>query len=223
VNDADRFRLLDTYRTPRFRYGRQVFCELRGWVTVVGLTEAPIPWPVGKGRRMKTLILYGDLARAVRRESAVAVAHAWGVTAQTVTKWRRALGVPLATEGTSRLHRAYAAEPWAQRARERLAASKRGKPLPAHVREVLRKARLGTHLSEETRRKIGEASRRRGARPPKAGRLWTAEEDALQQLTPAEVAERTGRTLGAVWHRRQALGLPDGRANNGRRRGRVVP
>jgi hypothetical protein len=25
-----------TYRTPRFRYGRQVFCERRGWVTVVG-------------------------------------------------------------------------------------------------------------------------------------------------------------------------------------------
>ena len=54
MNDADRFRLLGTYRTPRFRYGRQVFCELRGWVTVVGLREAPIPWPVGKLGRADT-------------------------------------------------------------------------------------------------------------------------------------------------------------------------
>ena len=213
MNDAERFRLLDTYKTPRFRYGRQVFCELRGWVTVVGLTEAPIPWPVGKRGRGKSLILYGDLEKAVRRESAQAVAHWWGVSAQTVSKWRQALDVPRATEGTSRLHRAYAAEPWARRAREQLAASRRGKPRPPHVREAVRNARLGTHHSEESRRKISEAHRRRGTRPPAAGRPWTAEEDALlHRLTPAEVAERTGRTLRAVWHRRQALGLPDGRA-----------
>jgi hypothetical protein len=213
VNGAERFRLLGTYKTPQFRYGRQVFCELRGWVTIVGLTEAPIPWPVGKRGRGKTLILYGDLEKAVRRESAVAVAHWWGVSPQTVTKWRRALDVGRATEGTSRLHRAYAAEPWARRAREQLAASKRGKPRPAHVIEAVRNARLGTSHSAQTRRKIGEAHRRRGTRPPAAGRPWTAEEDALLNLlTPAEVAERTGRTLTAVWHRRQALGFPDGRA-----------
>ena len=218
MNDPDRFCLLGTYRTPRFRYGRQVFCELRGWVTIVGLREAPIPWPVGKRGRATTLILYGDLVRAVRRESAVAVAHAWGVTAQTVTKWRRALGVPRATEGTSRLHRAYAAEPWARRARQRLAASRRGQPRPAHVREAVREARLGTHHTAESRRKISEAHRRRGTRPPKAGRPWTPAEDALlHELAPAEVAERTGRTRRAVWHRREDLGLPDGRA------GRKVP
>ena len=185
---------------------------------VVGLSAGPIPWPVGKRGRGKALVLYGDLARAVRRESGVAVAHAWGVTAQTVTKWRRALGVPRATEGTSGLHRAYAAEPWAERARERLAASRRGKPRPAHVREAVRNARLGTHHTEESRRKISEAHRRRGTRPPKAGRPWTPADDALlDRLTPAEVAERTGRTRGAVWHRRQDLKLPDGRA------GRKVP
>jgi hypothetical protein len=218
MNDADRFRLLGTYQTPRFRYGQTVFCELRGWVSVAGLSAGPIPWPVGKRGRGKALVVYADLARAVRRESALAVAHAWGVSAQTVSKWRQALAVPRATEGTSRLHRAYAAEPWARRARERLAASKRGKPRPAHVREAVRNACLGTHHSAESRRKIGEAHRRQGTRPPKPGRPWTAEEDALLEgLTAAEVAERTGRTRGAVWHRRQDLGLPDGRA------GRRVP
>jgi hypothetical protein len=73
MNDAERFRLLGSYRTPPFRYGRQVFCELRGWVTIVDLREAPIPWPVGKRGKVTTLILYGDLATAVRREAAVAL------------------------------------------------------------------------------------------------------------------------------------------------------
>jgi len=59
---------------------------------------------------------------------------------------------------------------------------------------------------------MSEAQRRRGARPPKAGRPWTDEEDALLRSLPAmEVARRTGRTLSAVWSRRQILGMPDGR------------
>jgi hypothetical protein len=226
VNDADRFRLLGSYKAPRFRYGQAVFCELRGWVTVVGLREAPIPWPVGKRGKATTLILYADLERAVRRESAVAVARWWGVSVQTVCVWRKALDVPPMTEGTRRLLRAHAAEPPAQRARrkawakardprrrEKIAAAKRGKPRPAHVGEAVRRALRGRQLSEATRRKMSEAHRRRGTRPPKAGRPWSAEEDALlHELMPAEVAKRTGRTLMAVWHRRRALGFPDGRA-----------
>jgi hypothetical protein len=43
MEDAERFRLLGKYRTPRFRYGRKVLCEVRGEVTIVGMTEAPIP------------------------------------------------------------------------------------------------------------------------------------------------------------------------------------
>jgi hypothetical protein len=231
VNDAERFRLLGSYKTPRFRYGRQVFCELRGWVTIVGLREGPIPWPVGKRGKVATLILYGDLERALRREAAVAVAHWWGVTAQTVTKWRQALGIEGTTPGTIRLQRAYAAEPWAQRARrkawakardprrrEKIAAAKRGKPRPAHVGEAVRRALKGRKLSEATRRKMSEAHRRRGTRPPAAGRPWTAEEDRLlPRLPPPDVAERTGRSLSAVYSRRRELCLPDARA------GRKVP
>jgi tetratricopeptide (TPR) repeat protein len=36
------------------------------------------------------LALYGDLARAVRRESNQAIDRHWGVTGQTVIKWRKA-------------------------------------------------------------------------------------------------------------------------------------
>ena len=105
-----------------------------------------------------------------------------------------------------------------QERRAKIAAAKRGKPRPAHVVEAIRRALQGKPLSAEARRKMSEAHRRRGTRPPKAGRPWTAAEDRLlRQLRPPEVAELTRRTLRAVYDRRRDLGPPDGRA------GRKVP
>src|SRR5205823_1413808 len=106
----------------------------------------------------RALVVYGALARAVRRESALAVAHHWGVTPQTVRAWRRALGVGPSTEGTSRLRGAYAREHPAivggrQKAlgkaqdperRRKIADANRGKSKPAHVVEAVRRAHLGT-------------------------------------------------------------------------------
>jgi hypothetical protein len=43
VQDADRFRLLGKYRTPRVRLGHFVRCLLRGEMQVLGFTDAPIP------------------------------------------------------------------------------------------------------------------------------------------------------------------------------------
>src|SRR5262245_46936422 len=46
MNDADRFKLrFGPYRTRRFRVGQVVRYEVRGMVRIVGLSEAPIPWP----------------------------------------------------------------------------------------------------------------------------------------------------------------------------------
>jgi hypothetical protein len=74
MEDADRFRLIGKYRTPRFRIGQHVFCEVRGEMVITGMTDAPIPWPVGKrGRGRHTLIVYKGLAKAVRRESEQAI------------------------------------------------------------------------------------------------------------------------------------------------------
>jgi hypothetical protein len=94
--------LIDSYETPHFRYGDSAFCEFRGEVIITGLSPAPIPWPIAKrpGGRGRTLVISAGLAAAVRRESAAAVCHYWGVTPQTVTKWRKALGVGQYTEGT---------------------------------------------------------------------------------------------------------------------------
>jgi hypothetical protein len=82
-------------------------------------------------------------------------------------------------------------------------------PAAAPVIAALAAANTGRRLSEETRRKMSAAHRRRGTRPPKAGRPWSAAEDALLPGLPAaEVARRTGRTLGAAYARRRDLAAP---------------
>jgi hypothetical protein len=229
MTDDDRFKLLfGPYRTPKVRLGRVLTCEARDdEVIVVGYSDAPIPWPVGqrRGRGARTLVVYAGLADAVRRESNQSVAHWWGVTPQTVTKWRKALDVTRANEGTHRLHHDHALEPGVAagraKAKERandparrakIAAAKRGKPRPAGMMEALAAADRGKRLGDETRRKMSEAHRRRGTRPPAAGEPWTPEEDELARTLPAaEVTLRTGRTLTAVYNRRIDLGVPDGR------------
>ena len=70
---------------------------------IVGRSDAPSPRPVGERGRAKGLVVYHGLADAVRRESAQAVAHWWGVMPQTVGVRRMALGVGALTEGTRRL------------------------------------------------------------------------------------------------------------------------
>jgi hypothetical protein len=145
MTDGDRFRLLYApYRTPRFRYGSVVFCEVRGYVTICGLSNGTIPWPIAKTKHgAKSLVVYKGLAKAVRRESNQAICHWWGLTAQTISKWRRILGVDSTTEGTRRLRHDYALEPAATAARvkalskaanperrRKIAEAKRGKPRP---------------------------------------------------------------------------------------------
>jgi hypothetical protein len=85
---------------------------------------------------------------------------------------------------------------------------------PAHVREAIGGIWRGKKPSDEARRKMSEAHKQRGTRPPKAGRTWTAEEDALLlQLPGVEVAQQTGRSISAVYSRWRMLELPDGRRN----------
>lgn len=218
----DRFHLIGTYRTPKFRYGQIVLCEARGEVEIVGMTDAPIPWPIGKRGRIKTLVLYKDLVKAVRLESNQAVAHHWGLTPQTITKWRKLLGVRTYTAGTKRLQRAYGEQPWfkaAQRKawsknqdperRAKLSAALRGRK---KSREHLRKiglAHRGKAISAEARAKMSAAHQRRGTRPPWLNPPWSDEEDdAVRTLSTREAAEVTGRTPLAVKSRRATLGVP---------------
>src|SRR4051812_44964191 len=80
MTDRERHALLfGPYSTPAFHFGDVVFCEMRGEVTLVGLTGSRIPWPIGERGRSKTHAIIGDLADALRSESAAAVCYWWGV------------------------------------------------------------------------------------------------------------------------------------------------
>ena len=83
MSSVDRHRLhFGPYRTPRFKYGAKVECEARGEVTIIGLSDAPIAWPLARrSRGHSSPVLFGSLVKAVRREAACAVMHWWGVGA----------------------------------------------------------------------------------------------------------------------------------------------
>jgi hypothetical protein len=218
--------LFGPYAAPPFKYGDAVIDEAHGEVRVVGLSAAPIPWPLCRRphRARPVLVLCGALAEAVRRESVRAVAYWWGVPHCAARRWRKALGVGRANEGTSRLWAAAASRPdslttlargrekaRSAAARAKKAAARRGRPAPPHVLEAMRQARLGKPRSAEVRAKISATHRRLDARPPHSGAPWTAEEDALLHLPAEEVAERTGRSLMAVQVRKSKLKRRGGR------------
>src|SRR5438093_3568163 len=105
MQDEQRFNLLfGPYHPPKTRRGTFLFCEMRGTVKVGDYSDGLIPWPVKWGTR-NSLILCGDLVRAVQVESAQGVAHHWGVRPSTVTRYRKALQVERDTTGTRQLYR----------------------------------------------------------------------------------------------------------------------
>jgi hypothetical protein len=230
MHNSERFRLhFRPYRTPRFRVGQKLQCEVLGEVTIYRISSARIPWPVGPRR---SLVVFGALARALRRESALAICHWWGVAPCTVSKWRQVLGVQQNNAGTLLLRQGYGEEEWFAKAqrkawskardpvrRAKIAAARRGKPRPRYVVFAMSERMSGRKLSAATRQRMSEAHKARGTRPPKAGRPWEPWEDELARKLPVkEAAGRTGRTLSAVQNRRQALRLPDGRSKTERKR-----
>jgi hypothetical protein len=209
------------YRTPRFVYGSIVEDEIRGPVRIVGLTDAPIPWPIGQQGHAQSPVIYGALAKAIRRESRVAVRHWWGLSSHCHNRARRGLNVPTINEGTHRLLSRYAQTEtfreaqrrgWAKNADPsrcaKIAAAHRGRKRPDEVRQAISEALTGRKRSLEHCRNLSLAHKERGTWPPKAGRPWTARENAwLRALPVAEVARKTGRTVRAVYNQRQTLGL----------------
>ena len=171
----DRFKLHGIYRTPRFRLGSTVTCQVRGELRIVGVTDARIPWPRGNGRRgARSLVVYGALAHAVRRESVYAICHWFGVDDVTVWKWRKMLGVPERNFGTRRLWeaniaagsylngvKAGVAKTRDPARRAKIAAALRGRRRPKHVVEAMRQAHIRAKRSAETRQRMVEAWKRR--------------------------------------------------------------
>src|ERR1019366_867348 len=107
MHPRDRVKLLlGPYLPPRTRPGRSLACHLRGKVTVRSISDAPIQWPCTWRHAIDhrpSIILCGDVVRAVCTESAAAIMYHWGVGHSTLATWRRALGVGqgIGTPGTS--------------------------------------------------------------------------------------------------------------------------
>jgi hypothetical protein len=80
MRDQESLRLVHgPYSTPAVRVGARMDGEFRGREVVVGgFSDGLIQWPTVKMKGRRSLVVFGDLARAVRVESAVAVAHHWG-------------------------------------------------------------------------------------------------------------------------------------------------
>src|SRR3954466_12705425 len=104
--------LRGTYTPPALRPGDRADCLVRDFMMVLTTwSAAPIPWPRGcrpvQSPGGPSLIVDEELARAVRQESAAAVAYWGGMTVATGIKWRKALGVNRKNnEGTQILIRA---------------------------------------------------------------------------------------------------------------------
>jgi hypothetical protein len=168
-----------------------------------------------------SLVVYAGLAKAVRRESGVAVCHWWGTSWYYVNKWRRALGVASSNEGTYQIRLAFPQTPrfrqiqrmaWALNGTpERRAAQslrQTGMKMSEQARRNNSLAHMGILNTEATRRKLSLAHKRRGTWPPAAGKPWSKEELALLRTLPAtEVFRRTDRTYSAVTSMRVLLGL----------------
>jgi len=103
--------LFGPYKAPPLKVGELTSCLFRDVeVVVYGWSAAPISWPLCYHARTrafgKGILVDEELARAIQHESAMAVAHWWGVSQATVRKWRGAFGVGrMDTEGSRRLIR----------------------------------------------------------------------------------------------------------------------
>ena len=182
---------------------------------IIGISDAPIPRPLALNWRVRSVVVHRDLVRAIQRESVKAVAHWWRISVEKVRLIRRALDVPDFNEATIRLHRRNGQTPAFIRKVLRKAWANAGSP---ERRETNRRSHLGrfhTKASKQkiavahrgrsnslaARRKVSEALKRNGT-----WRRWTQREgDVVLRYSTPEAAELTGRTIKAVFWRRNLL------------------
>lgn len=192
--------LAGPYLAPACSRGDWIADVVDGLTEVGGWTSAPLPWPRRKKTGRASLILTDELARAVREESEEAICYWWGVGVVKVWQWRKALGVGRITPGTRDLLRERTGVPPAAAARgraaaaqpevrERMAATKRGRPAHPRTAEALLQYAKGPRIEPPTE--------------PTSGRRWSDRDDAFLRrwhgkITNQEIAARLGRTACSV-------------------------
>ncbi|MBP3954420.1 hypothetical protein J8F10_03835 [Gemmata sp. G18] len=192
--------LIGTYVPPDVREGDRVYCRFRkGWCRVTGWSPGPIRWPrvqqIGvRGR--PGLLVDVTLERAIRTESALALAHWLGLSPKPVTWWRRAFGVAghVGTPGTRELQ-----------CQKRGARSTVIRPRPEGARVGAGGARVASTESPRPE----PHSTRPGPIGHFGKRAWSAAEiDRLGTDMDEVVAAALGRTAAAVRRQRCARGIP---------------
>ena len=225
--DPKRYKLLHgPYAAPRCHVGGVLSCQFRRRLRKVsGLTDAPVIWPFSQEHGPRSLILCGALIQAVRRESVSAVAAHWGVSRNTVWRWRKALNVPCRNEGTQRLYQdtipdrvnqeSLAAARERSRspaARAKMSATRKGRPphprFKAAAAAAARRSKSES-FKQKTSRRLRQEWAEGKRRPPVAGPRWSEAEIArLGTGTDEAVAEQLGRSAAAVQKVRIRLAIP---------------
>jgi hypothetical protein len=185
--------LYHVYKPPALQPRQRVWCYVCDCLAVVtDWSDAPIIWPRGRALHRKSgvpgVIVEDELARAVKQESANAIAYWWGVSMFSVIKWRKALGVDRRNnEGTQILIHAATT-------RARAVAEQNGPT--EQYRQKKREHMLRMRLWEKAPRVTH-------------GLPWTPEHLAMLGTMPdREVALQTGHPLFSVKTTRQQLRIP---------------
>ena len=207
ITREERFQLLHgPYEPPLVKRGL-VVDEVRGTVRFGGFTNARIPWPRVKKTGRASLVLCGDLVRALQTESGPAIRHHWGVSQATVVNWRRSLGFHGRTEGAERLVRIGVELARRPEGRAKIAAAARGRKLGRHQRKRLL---AGIKKSWRDRRRERRAQLQRGkfASPLHNRTPWVPEEEQwLGKRPDRELVSILGRSLSTIQSRRHQLGI----------------
>ena len=142
--------LTGSYTPPRVRVGQSVRGRYRdAECRVTGFCDAPIRWPlakvVGKRDGRAGPLVDGEMERVIRTESAVALAHRFGVDGGTARRWRQWPGVAghATTPGTREEARGAAVKRAAGGGGRRPAAPPAGRPVGPTTSSVRSARRRG--------------------------------------------------------------------------------
>lgn len=186
------------YAPPFVPIGGWLRCEIRGMLQVGGYTNALIPWPTAIGHA-KQLILCGDLVKALKTESRLALCFHFGMSPQSVSGYKDRLGIERLTPGSTRLFWRNVNLARTDEARAKMSRQREGRQdvMTPEDRERLRQIQMRPK-SKEWKAKETERRRRRYAIMGKPEE-WTEEELRLIGTRPdREVAKLVNRSLAAV-------------------------
>ena len=207
MNAPERFHLqFGPYAPPKVPRQQHLCCELRGWLRVSpAWSDGRIPWP--RRYRTNSLILCGDLVRAVKMESVEAICYHWGVCRNVVQNWRHALGVQEFNPGTMHLHNQ-------SRAGSDSASQLRALMRAQHPTAILRREPTPHPAAHPLVRpanslRVHERLARTGRHINPQLRLWTeTENQLLGTAADDQIAKKINRSKSAVRARRSLLGIP---------------